>query len=99
VFHTPLQIRAKRLDAARKILGLALGTCPKDKLFKEYIQLELSLGNIDRCMRVCVSRGCLPGGGWVCGRWWGRGEWQWFMEYTQLELSLGNIDKCVSAVY
>ena len=54
MFLTPPQIRAKRLDAARKILGLALGTCPKDKLFKEYIQLELSLGNIDRYVSVVV---------------------------------------------
>ncbi|KAF6258280.1 TPR-like protein [Scenedesmus sp. NREL 46B-D3] len=44
-----LEVRAKRLPAARKILGLALGSCPKGKLFKEYIQLEMTLGNIDRC--------------------------------------------------
>jgi crooked neck len=43
-----LEVRAQRLPAARKILGLALGTCPKGKLFKEYIQLEMTLGNIDR---------------------------------------------------
>jgi crooked neck len=43
-----LEVRAKRLPAARKILGLALGSCPKGKLFKEYIQLEMTLGNIDR---------------------------------------------------
>lgn len=42
------QIRSKRLPAARKILGMALGSCPKAKLFREYIQLELTLGNIDR---------------------------------------------------
>ncbi|KAF8063074.1 CRNKL1 [Scenedesmus sp. PABB004] len=44
-----LEVRSKRLPAARRILGLALGSCPKDKLFREYIALELTLGNIDRC--------------------------------------------------
>eukprot|EP00877_Chromochloris_zofingiensis_P007788 jgi/Chrzof1/3262/Cz12g18090.t1 len=44
-----LEIRQKRLDAARKILGMALGMAPKDKIFKSYIEIELQLGNIDRC--------------------------------------------------
>lgn len=43
-----LEIRQKRLDAARKILGMALGMAPKDKIFKSYIEIELQLGNIDR---------------------------------------------------
>ena len=53
-----LEVRQKRLDSARKILGMALGMAPKDKTFKAYIELELQLGNIDRC--VCVWGG---GGG------------------------------------
>jgi len=32
-----LEIRARRLDAARKILGTAIGMAPKDKLFRSYI--------------------------------------------------------------
>lgn len=44
-----LEVRARRLDAARKILGTALGMAPKDKLFRSYIELEMQLGNIDRC--------------------------------------------------
>lgn len=43
-----LQIRQKRLDSARKILGLALGKAPKQKLFKFYIDLETQLGQVDR---------------------------------------------------
>lgn len=43
------EIRQQRLDAARQILGMAIGSCPKDKLFKAYIDLELQLGNVDRC--------------------------------------------------
>ena len=58
VLAAKLEVRQKRLDSARKILGMALGMAPKDKTFKAYIELELQLGNIDRC--VCVWGG---GGG------------------------------------
>lgn len=44
-----LEIRARRLDAARKILGTAIGMAPKEKLFRSYIELEMQLGNMDRC--------------------------------------------------
>eukprot|EP00736_Rhodelphis_marinus_P006637 Rmarinus@m.29779 len=44
-----LEIRQKDVKAARMLLGQALGRCPKEKIFKEYIQLELQLGEIDRC--------------------------------------------------
>ena len=42
------QVRAGDLPAARKLLGQAIGRCPKDKLFKSYIQLELQLGEVRR---------------------------------------------------
>lgn len=43
------EIRQKNLRGARKILGQAIGMAPKDKIFKTYIEIELQLGNIDRC--------------------------------------------------
>lgn len=43
------EIRQKRLDAARKILGKAIGLAAKAKIFKTYIEIELQLGNIERC--------------------------------------------------
>ncbi|KAH7682363.1 crooked neck protein [Dioscorea alata] len=43
------EIRQKNLKAARQILGNAIGMAPKDKIFKKYIEIELQLGNIDRC--------------------------------------------------
>lgn len=43
------EVRQKDLKAARKLLGTAVGMCPKEKLFKGYIDLELQLGNVDRC--------------------------------------------------
>lgn len=52
IMAAQFEIRQQRLDAARRILGIAIGTCPKDKLFKAYIDTEHSLGNMDRCRRL-----------------------------------------------
>lgn len=41
-------VRRKDLPMARKLLGMALGTCPKEKLFRGYIELELKLREFDR---------------------------------------------------
>lgn len=50
------EIRQQRLDAARRILGIAIGTCPKDKLFKTYIDIEHSLGNMDRYITTRLEK-------------------------------------------
>ncbi|CAE6413315.1 unnamed protein product [Rhizoctonia solani] len=42
------EIRQLDLQAARKLLGAAIGMCPKEGLFKGYIQLELELREFDR---------------------------------------------------
>ncbi|KAM1850996.1 hypothetical protein ACFX13_015114 [Malus domestica] len=34
------------------ILGNAIGKAPKDKIFKKYIEIELNLGNMDRCRKL-----------------------------------------------
>ena len=44
-----LHIRRKDLASARKLLGKAIGLCGKEKIFTEYIALELALGEVDRC--------------------------------------------------
>ncbi|PRW59332.1 Crooked neck 1 [Chlorella sorokiniana] len=49
IMAAQFEVRQLRLDAARKILGMAIGMCPKDKLFKSYTEMELQLGNIERC--------------------------------------------------
>jgi len=48
VLAANLEVRAKRVDAARRILGMAVGMAPKDKTFKSYIDMELALGHVDR---------------------------------------------------
>ncbi|KAI4373021.1 hypothetical protein MLD38_011191 [Melastoma candidum] len=43
------EIRQLNQKGARQILGNAIGMAPKDKTFKRYIEIELQLGNVDRC--------------------------------------------------
>ncbi|XP_065844556.1 crooked neck-like protein 1 isoform X2 [Oscarella lobularis] len=52
LWYAQFEIRQKNLPQARKILGMALGVCPKPKLFKGYIELELQLREFDRCRKL-----------------------------------------------
>ena len=44
-----LYLRRGDLVLARKTMGTSIGLCPKPKLFKDYIQMELQLREFDRC--------------------------------------------------
>lgn len=48
-------IRQEDLAGARRLLGRALGVCPKNRLFRGYIELELALREFDRC-RILYER-------------------------------------------
>lgn len=43
-----VHVRRKDLQSARRLLGQALGRCPKPKLFSSYIDLEMGLGEVGR---------------------------------------------------
>lgn len=43
------EIRQLQLQTARNTLGQALGLCPKDKIFKGYIEFEWELYEFNRC--------------------------------------------------
>ena len=43
------EVRQMQLTTARKMLGQALGRCPKPKIFKGYIDMEMQLREFDRC--------------------------------------------------
>ena len=80
-----LEVRQGKLAAARKLFGQALGRCPKEKLFKEYVQLELQLGEVPRCRQVYLKY--LEWDGANCAAW---------IAYAELEASLGELDRCRS---
>lgn len=52
LMYAQFEIRQKNLPFARKGLGTSIGKCPKHKLFKGYIELELQLREFDRCRKL-----------------------------------------------
>lgn len=48
ILFSQFELRQKDPTAARKILGRSLGKCPKAKLFRSYIQMEIHLQEFDR---------------------------------------------------
>jgi crooked neck len=49
IMYAHFEVRQKQLDAARKVLGMAIGMAPSHKIFRAYILLEWKLLNVDRC--------------------------------------------------
>lgn len=76
------EIRQKNLKAARQILGNAIGMAPKDKIFKTYIEIELQLGNLNRC-RILYQK-YLEWAPANCYAW---------TKFAELERSLGETER------
>ena len=49
LLYAQFEIRQKDVDTARRALGSALGKCPKSKIFRGYIDLEIQLREFQRC--------------------------------------------------
>mmetsp|Transcript_35189 Transcript_35189/g.67252 ORF Transcript_35189/g.67252 Transcript_35189/m.67252 type:complete len:729 (-) Transcript_35189:192-2378(-) len=79
------EIRQKRLPAARQILGMAIGMAPKAKIFKTYIEIELQLGNIERCRTLYEK--FLE---------WNPPNCQAWVKFAELEQSLAEADRARS---
>jgi crooked neck len=78
-----LHVRRRDLQAARKLLGKAIGMCGKEKVFIEYISLELALGEVDRCRALYSSY--LKAMPHNCKAW---------SKYAELEKSVGETERC-----
>lgn len=52
LLYAKFEIRQLDVQTARKTLGRSLGMCPKPKLFKGYIELELQMREFDRCRKL-----------------------------------------------
>jgi crooked neck len=83
IYAAKLHLRKKDLTSARKLLGRAIGVCGKEQIFTEYIALELSLGEIDRCRTLYNNY--LKAMPHSCSAW---------SKYAELEKSLGEIERC-----
>nr|OQO23145.1 Pre-mRNA-splicing factor clf1 [Rachicladosporium sp. CCFEE 5018] len=49
ILKAQFELRQSQLDRARKTMGTAIGLCPKNKLFRAYVELELKLFEFSRC--------------------------------------------------
>lgn len=49
ILKAQFHVRQQELDKARKTLGTAIGMCPKNKLFRAYIEMEMKLFDFIRC--------------------------------------------------
>lgn len=87
LLYAQFEIRQKNLTQARKILGTGIGMCPKDKLFRGYIDLEIQLREFDRC-RILYQK-FLEFGPENCITW---------MKFAELETLLGDTDRA-RAIY
>ena len=87
VHSAHFEVRQGNLAAARKLLGQAIGRCPKEKLFKSYIQLELQLGEVERCRALY-------------GKFleWNEANVAAWTAFAELEASLGELERC-RAIY
>ena len=81
------EVRQRDLVAARRVLGNAIGRCPKDKVFHGYIELELQLREFDRC-RTLYGK-FLEHNPANCTTW---------VKFAELETLLGDVDRA-RAVY
>lgn len=78
-----LHVRRRDLLAARKLFGNAIGLCGKEKIYLEYIALELALGEIDRCRTLYGNYlKAMPSN---CKAW---------SKYAELERSVGETERC-----
>lgn len=87
LMYAQFEIRCKNLSQARKSLGLALGVCPRDKLYRGYIDLEIQLREFDRC-RILYQK-FLEFGPENCITW---------MKFAELETLLGDSERA-RAIY
>uniref|UniRef100_A0A2K6U3M9 Crooked neck-like protein 1 n=1 Tax=Saimiri boliviensis boliviensis TaxID=39432 RepID=A0A2K6U3M9_SAIBB len=87
ILYAQFEIRQKNLSLARRALGTSIGKCPKNKLFKVYIELELQLREFDRCRKLYEK--FLEFGPENCTSW---------IKFAELETILGDIDRA-RAIY
>lgn len=82
LFYAQFEIRKKNLKAARIAMGTGIGKCPKNKLFREYISIELQLREFDRCRKLYEK--FLEFNPSNCTTW---------IKYSEMETILGDVDR------
>ena len=81
------EVRQMQLLAARKTLGQAIGMCPKDKLFRGYIELEKQLFEFVRCRTLFEKQ-----------IEWNPTNTQAWVQFAELERGLDDLERA-RAIY
>ena len=82
IMFATFELRQGKLTTARKLLGQAIGMCPKDKLFKGYIELEMKLFEFNRCRQLYTKY--IENNGANCQTW---------IKFAELERGLDDLDR------
>ena len=82
IMKAQFEIRQMQLQASRKTMGNAIGQCPKDKLFKGYIELELKLFEFVRCRTLYEK--------YIA---WNPANCQAWIKFAELERGLDDLDR------
>lgn len=82
IYLAEFEIRQRNMTAARKVLGQALGRHPTHKLYKQYIQLELQLGQVKRCRKLYEKYLLFEASN--CKAW---------IKYAELESGVGELER------
>ena len=86
--YTSFLIRQRDVSTARKVFGRALGVCPKERVFKDYINMELGLREFDRVRKVYEKY--LEWKPENCRAW---------ISYAELESGLGDVTRARGTLY
>ncbi|KAJ2782151.1 NineTeen Complex (NTC) component [Coemansia interrupta] len=81
--HAWFLVRQLDLPAARRVLGQALGMCPKRRLFRGYVELEIELREFDRVRTLYAKQ--LEWDPACCAAW---------IDFARLEEALGEPERC-----
>lgn len=76
------QFEIRQMQLPRKTLGQAIGMCPKDKLFKAYIELERQLFEFVRCRTLFEKQ-----------IEWNPSNSQAWIRFAELERALDDLDR------
>ncbi|KAL8826823.1 MAG: hypothetical protein Q9191_003560 [Dirinaria sp. TL-2023a] len=82
IMKAQFEVRQMQLQAARKTMGQAIGMCPKDKLFKGYIQLEEKLHEFVRCRTLYEKH-----------IEWNPANCQAWIKFAELERALDDLER------
>ena len=83
ILKSQFEIRQNQLLQARKTMGQAIGMCPKNKLFRAYIDMELKLFEFVRCRTLYEK--------WIE---WDASNCTAWIKFAELERGLDDLERC-----